>query len=415
MNSTREPDSARGQAARARRPVRFGGLRTAAGVVAAVIGLLISYLALGNLVPAGESVFTLAPTYVWANFAPQLVVVSLLGVLLCVPLWLARHRPVLRGTASVLVIIGLVASVTITASLLTAASREGGSVNLARALTLSSPLRAPDEIATYVTVDGQPQEARIHVPDSGADGAPVLMYIHGGGWYMGAAATDDKTASWYASQGWYVVNVDYRLSGADYPTWDKAPQDVACALSWTAQKAGLAGADTDRLTVMGDSAGGHLAMLLGWSSAAGAAVSSCPEAGGVPVPDAVVAGYPVGDLTYTYDNGAAPLGIGPKDFTRDFLGGTPAEQPERLAAVSPSTYIGPSAPPTLVLQPERDDFIPAEGNYRLVEQAQDAGAEVTLADVPFAYHGFDSFQGSIGGQLRNTVIRHWLQEQNLAP
>ena len=396
-------------------PVRFARARTAAAVVAAVIGGIIALLALGTAFGPGEFVGTLASAFAWLFFGPQLVVLSLVAVLLCIPLWRARRRPVLRGVASGLAAIALVASTTIAGVTIKAAYDNGGSVDLGQALTLSTPSEGPDEIATYVTVDGKPQQARVFEPEGGAEGAPVMMYIHGGAWYMGTAEGSDQIARSFASKGFYVVNLDYRLSEATEPTWDKAPADVACGLAWTGRQATTAGADADRLTVVGDSAGGHLAMLVGWSAADGAAASSCPELGDVPVPDAVVTSYPVADLTYTYDNGAAPLGVDPQVFTRQFLGGSPAEQPERLEAVSPLTYLSAATPPTLIVQPERDDFIPAEGNYALAEEAQQAGADVTVARVPFGYHGFDGLPGSIGGQTRTSVVVNWLQNLDLAP
>ena len=243
-----------------------------------------------------------------------------------------------------------------------------------------------------------------------------MMYIHGGGWYMGTAEESESMAQRWAEEGWYVVNVDYRLADAENATWDKAPADVACALAWTDNRATEAGADTSRLTVMGDSAGGHLAMLLGWSAAAGDTTSSCPEVGDVPVPDAVVAGYPVSNVNYTYDEGAAPLPtFNPQEFTRLFLGGAPADFPDRLRVVSPSTYLSDSTPPTLVLQPERDDFIPAEGNFEVIAEAQEAGVDAAIVRVPFAWHGFDATRDSIGGQIKTSVAKNWLEERNLAP
>ncbi|MBY3791517.1 alpha/beta hydrolase [Rhodococcus fascians] len=416
MTSNDTPASSSGgaEAVEPTRP-KLSGLRTTGGVVAAVIGVVVTYLALGTLFPAGSRIITFLPAFVWATAGPHLVVLSVVGVLLCVPLWRAGFRPVLRVVAAAFTVFAVIASVTITAVMVTGAHGDGGSVNLARALTLSTPSQGPDEITSYVTVDGKAQEARVFVPESGAEGAPVLMYIHGGAWNMGSAEDTDSLARWYASRGWFVVNVDYRLSTPDYPTWDKAPQDVACALSWSVGKATAAGADPDRLTVLGDSAGGHLALLLGWSAAGGTATSSCSETGQVPVPDAVVAAAPVSDLEYTYDNGAAPVGVDPREFTSDFLGGSPSSQPERLSAVSPSTYLTDSVPSTLVIQPELDDFIPAEGNYRTVDRAQELGADVTLAKVPFAYHGFDLFPGAIGGQIKNSIVSTYLERLGLAP
>lgn len=409
-----QPPQKRG--AGSERSTRFEWVRTLAAVVAAVMGGLVVLLAAGNLVPAATNIVTLGGSMAWASFATHLVIVSVVAAFLCIPLWLARRRPVLRTIASGLVAVALVASTAITASLVNAATGNGGSVNLASSLSMTNPAVTPSEITTYVTVDGEPQEARIYEPEGGPQGAPVMMYIHGGGWYIGTAEESDSMAQRWADEGWYVVNVNYRLADSDHATWDKAPADLACALTWTNALAEDVGADTSKLTVMGDSAGGHLAMLLGWSAAAGTPASSCPEAGEVPVPDAVVAGYPVSNIDYTYDNGAAPLpSFNPQEFTRFFLGGAPSDVPDRVRAVSPLTYLGEATPSTLVLQPERDDFIPAEGNDEVMEQAQQAGVDAAIVQVPFAWHGFDATRDSIGGQIKTTVTKAWLEERNLAP
>ena len=385
-------------------------------MVATVIGALVVLLAAANFFPASSNLFTLAGAYVWASSAPHLVLVSLVAALLIIPLWRTKRRAVLRGIASGTVVLALGASTVISGSLIAAATSNGGSVNLVQAVTLSTPTKPATEITSYVTVGGEPLEARVYEPKGGAAGAPVMMYIHGGGWQTGSAEESESTVQHWAAQGWYVVSVNYRLSSTQQATWDKAPADVACALAWTGRHATEAGADIDRLTVMGDSAGGHLAVLLGWSAGAGTAASSCPELGETPVPDAVVAGYPAIDVQYNYDNGVAPVaGIDPQEFTHLFLGGTPSQFPDRLRAVSPLTYLGEATPSTLVLQPERDDFIPAEGNYRSIETAAQAGVDATIIRVPFAWHAFDAFQGGLGGQVKNTVTRNWLEQRDLAP
>jgi len=389
---------------------------TFAAVVASILGGLVVLLAAGNLLPAATNIVTLGATMAWASFAPHLVVLSVIAGLLCIPLWVVKRRPILRSIASGLVAIALVSSVAITAVLVNAATENGGSVDLARSLSITNSPKAPTEITSYLTADGTPHEARIYEPDGGAEDAPVMMYIHGGGWYMGTAEESESMAQRWAKEGWYVVNVDYSLADAENATWDKAPADVACALTWTDNRATEAGADTGRLTVTGDSAGGHLAMLLGWSAAAGAAASSCPDAGDVPVPDAVVAGYPVSNIVDTYDRGAAPLpSFNPQEFTRFFLGGEPEDVSDRVRAVSPLTYLSDETPATLVLQPERDDFIPAQGNVEVIEEAQQAGVDATIVSVPFAWHGFDATLDSIGGQIKTSITRTWLEERNLAP
>ena len=395
---------------------RFVQLRTASALIAAAVATIVVLLAAASFFPASSNFLTLGSALAWTSFAPHLVLVSSIAALLCIPLWRSKRRHVLRGATLSLTVVALVASTSITARLVNSATTNGGSVDLVRSLVLTRHTESPTKITNYVTVDGATQEARIYEPAGGPGDAPVMMYIHGGGWYIGSAEESESMAQRWADEGWYVVSVNYRLADVGHATWDKAPADVACALTWTVKRASEAGADTSRLTVIGDSAGGHLAMLLGWSAAAGAVASSCPEAGAVPVAQAVVAGYPVSNIDYTYDHGAAPRpAFNPREFIRLFLGGAPADVRNRVLAVSPSTYLSKATPPTLVVQPEGDDFIPAKGNVKVMEEAQKAGVDATIVSVPFSWHGFDSNRDSIGGQIKNSVVKTWLEKRDLAP
>jgi acetyl esterase/lipase len=167
---------------------------------------------------------------------------------------------------------------------------------------------------------------------------------------------------------------------------------------------------------MGDSAGGNLAVNLAWSAALHEAASECTALGAVPVPDAVIAGYPVVNPRYTYDNGGQwLLGQRPQDFTEDYIGGTPAQYPERLTAISSMTYASPAAPPTLLFAAGRDDFIPAQGIYDVVQAAQQTGVDITLKKTPFAHHAFDVFTGTLGNLATRSVVVNYLESRGLAP
>ena len=133
------------------------------------------------------------------------------------------------------------------------------------------------------------------------------------------------------------------------------------------------------------------------------------------MPDAVATASPIGDLSHADAHGAVPLGNGPQQFVRDFLGGAPEAMRDRLVVVSPWTYLSAKTPPTLIVQPERDDVVPAEGNRGLIARALQAGVDATLAEIPFAYHGFGQDPDSLGGQIRNTIVENWLADKGLRP
>ena len=89
---------------------------------------------------------------------------------------------------------------------------------------------------------------------------PVLLFTHGGGFTIGSVATHDTLCRELARQaGCMVVSVDYRLAPEhQFPT---ASNDAWDALQWLAQEGMQLGADTSRIAVGGDSAGGTLAAV----------------------------------------------------------------------------------------------------------------------------------------------------------
>ena len=86
---------------------------------------------------------------------------------------------------------------------------------------------------------------------------PVLVYLHGGGWSVGSAATHTKLAQQLAvGAGALVVNVDYRLA-PEHP-FPAGHDDAIAALCWTRDHIARHGGDPTRLAVGGDSAGANL-------------------------------------------------------------------------------------------------------------------------------------------------------------
>ncbi|PWW66824.1 alpha/beta hydrolase [Actinokineospora spheciospongiae] len=385
-------------------------LSTVAAGVAAALGTGTLVVAVADLLRPGSVSLPLIGVVAWAVHGPHLVLVSLVAAAVAVPVAARRPRGWFSGVAAAVSVAALVTSGVVTGSIVVAVVGAGGSVDPFAALAITTGSPEPDRTTTYAVVDGEPLQALVYEPGT-TEGAPVMVHIHGGGWFTGAAKDSGTHPRWFADHGWYVVSVDYRLSTPDSPTWDEAPADVACALAWTARRAREAGADTTRLSVHGDSAGGNLAINAAWTAAAGTAVSTCPELGPVPVPEAVVAVYPVANPIHAYEHGNPVHGLSPRDFTNWYLGGTPAAHPDRLAAISPETHISDAAPATLIIQPERDNFIPARGNHELVAEARAGGVDVTVVGIPFTQHAFDLTGGSLGSQATLTTSARWLRDR----
>lgn len=106
-----------------------------------------------------------------------------------------------------------------------------------------------------------PLPARRYRPAGAGDADPgVLVWFHGGGWVTGDLATTDATARALANRGrCVVVSVGYRLAPeARFPA---AVDDALAATAWVAAHPAEVRADTTRLAVGGDSAGGNLAAV----------------------------------------------------------------------------------------------------------------------------------------------------------
>ena len=93
---------------------------------------------------------------------------------------------------------------------------------------------------------------------------PVLIFIHGGGWRKGKKEDYLLYLISFAQKGYVTASISYRLlPDALYPA---AVEDVKCAVRWIRSHADDYLIDPNKIAVIGGSAGGHLAMMVGYSS-----------------------------------------------------------------------------------------------------------------------------------------------------
>ena len=116
----------------------------------------------------------------------------------------------------------------------------------------------------YAQVDGVSLRLDIHRPQSD-EPVPAVAYFHGGGWRRGSRADHlDTRLLRAAGDGIAIVSVSYRL--LDVATHPAQLHDAKAAVRWLRAHGAEHGLKTDRIGAWGASAGGWIALMLGFTA-----------------------------------------------------------------------------------------------------------------------------------------------------
>jgi acetyl esterase/lipase len=200
---------------------------------------------------------------------------------------------------------------------------------------------------------------------------PVIVLIHGGSWQARYGKMVMRgLAGDLTRRGWAVWNIEYRRLGAG-GGWPATFADVAGAIDLLPELD--APLDLERVSVIGHSAGGHLAL---WAASREKLPAGAPgalaEGAGVGIRQ-VVAQAGVCDLSGAYrrwHGGAA----------RALMGGGPEDVPERYALGDPMRLLAPSMP-VLLVHGVLDETVSVELSRGYAEAARGAGGEVELVEI----------------------------------
>src|SRR4029078_2316712 len=98
------------------------------------------------------------------------------------------------------------------------------------------------------------------VPPPRPPAAPLVLFIHGGGWSLGDMAMAGHMAVHFHERGYAFASVDYRLVREANP--QQQPEDAAAAIARLLEDSRRLGIDRERVMIVGHSAGAHLAALV---------------------------------------------------------------------------------------------------------------------------------------------------------
>jgi acetyl esterase/lipase len=263
-------------------------------------------------------------------------------------------------------------------------------------LTALRGLPTSTDVVEHITQYAAPDGTRLTMRRYALSGRvvrPVVIVIYGGAWRGGDATQSENVSKALASRGFAVAAIDYRHAPrAQFPA---QLDDVNLSIGLLRDSAAAWGLDVERMAVLGRSSGGHLAELSAY------APNRYPL-------KAVVAIYAPHDLIQGYSDLPSPDPIGVRNVLRGFIGGTPDDRPSAYRAASPSTFVMPGLPPTLLIFGGRDHIVKPEFNRGAAAALRAARVPVVSVEIPWAEHAFDLVPAGLGSQLAFGVIAEFL-------
>ena len=211
--------------------------------------------------------------------------------------------------------------------------------------------------------------------------APAILCIHGGGFRAGKREGWDARCNKMAERGYVAATVTYRL--APQHQFPAAIHDVKAAVRWLRANAEKYHIDPERIGVVGDSAGGHLAQFLGvtggvpgFEGTGGAADQSSRVT-------CVVNYYGPSDFTKSYGKSVDAAEVLPL-----FLGGNLETARAAHVRSSPLNWVTPNAAPTLCIHGTEDKYVAHEQAVWMIDRLKACGVEAELLTLQGAGHGF---------------------------
>ncbi|MEE8348084.1 MAG: alpha/beta hydrolase, partial [Acidobacteriota bacterium] len=253
----------------------------------------------------------------------------------------------------------------------------------------------------YASVEGHRLLLDLHIPEK-AGGAPLLVWVHGGAWRAGSKSRMPLNV--LVEEGWAIASVDYRLTPvARFPA---QIHDIKAALRFLRARGADYGLDAEHIVIAGNSAGGHLAALVGTSNGdqdlEGSVGDYLEESSDV---QATVSFYGASNLTTILEQ-STPFGLGVRvPALQLLLGAQPEDAPQIARLASPTFHVDASDPPLLLIHGDQDPQMPINQSHELHGLYLKLELPTGLEVIHGAVHGGPAFYD----ETRLQIIREFLK------
>ena len=257
----------------------------------------------------------------------------------------------------------------------------------------------------YGAVDGISLKLNLFKPEGRQLG--LVVYVHGGAWRGGAK--EECPVLSLVSDGYAVASVDYRLTPqAPFPA---NIHDIKGAIRFLRAEAKRLGIQSERIAIIGSSAGGHLAALTGVSNGVSALEGDTGgNAGFSSDVQAIVSFFGASNLE-TILGQSTEYGLSVREPALQLLlGGLPREKAALARLASPVAHLDPRDPPVLLIHGDADPQMPFQQSEEFERAGKVAGVSVTLHTVAGGRHGGGEFYD----ETRMQLVRDFLQK-HLSP
>ena len=248
------------------------------------------------------------------------------------------------------------------------------------------PVKVVADLPYFDGKDADPDlnKLDVYIPEGKKD-APVLFFIHGGGWTKGTRKKFENLGKFFAGQGIVTVATGYRLSPkVQHPAH---AEDVARAFAWTYNNIDKYGGRKDRIFVSGHSAGGHLAALLGMNE-------SLLKQHKLELAN-IRAVIPISGVFVIKGEG--------KETTW-------GKDAEGWKQASPMTHVRKNVPPFLILYAEKDAKQFHEQGKDLAEALKKVGVEASSREMAGRDHGTIVYDIHQDGDVTAPVILDFIKK-----